>query len=129
MCNKAHLVAQGYAQIEGVDLGETFAPIARLEAIRLLLRFSCICQDKLYQMDVKRAFLNGLLNEDMFPSQRALLVRSILNMFINYVRPSMNLNKLHELSMNNCQSFFLSWVIVVAVLIKRCLLSVKDLIS
>ncbi|XP_050938640.1 uncharacterized mitochondrial protein AtMg00820-like [Cucumis melo] len=51
--NKAHSVAQGYAQFEGVDFDETFNPVARLEAIRLLLEISCIRKFKLYQMDVK----------------------------------------------------------------------------
>ena len=53
--NKARLVAQGYAQVEGVDFDEMFALVARLEAIRLLLRISYIQRFKLYQMDVKSA--------------------------------------------------------------------------
>jgi hypothetical protein len=57
--NKAWLVAQGYAQIEGVDFDETFALIALLESIRILLSISCHLGFKLYQMDVKSAFLNG----------------------------------------------------------------------
>ncbi|KAA0058253.1 putative mitochondrial protein [Cucumis melo var. makuwa] len=67
--NKARLVAQGYAQIEGVDFDETFAPVARLEAICLLLGISCIRKFKFYQMDVKRAFLNGYLNEELYVAQ------------------------------------------------------------
>ena len=62
--NKARLVAQGYTQIEGVDFDETFAPVARLESIRLLLGVACVLKFKLYQMDVKSAFLNGYLNEE-----------------------------------------------------------------
>lgn len=58
----ARLVAQGYTQIEGVDFDETFSLVARLGAIRLLLRVSCLLKLKLYQMDVKRDFLNGFLN-------------------------------------------------------------------
>jgi hypothetical protein len=57
--NKAKLVAQGYTQIEGLDFSETFAPVARLEAIRILLAYACAHNIKLYQMDVKSAFLNG----------------------------------------------------------------------
>ncbi|KAL0546131.1 hypothetical protein IC582_016037 [Cucumis melo] len=57
--NKARLVAQGYTQVEGVDFDETFALVARFEAIRLLLGISCIQKFKLYQIDVKSAFLNG----------------------------------------------------------------------
>ena len=57
--NKARLVAQGYTQVEGLDFGETYAPIVRLEAIRILLAYACAHNIKLYQMDVKSAFLNG----------------------------------------------------------------------
>ncbi|KAA0026117.1 gag-pol polyprotein [Cucumis melo var. makuwa] len=67
--NKARLVAQGYTQVEGVDFDETFAPVARLQAIRLLLGISCIQKFKLYQMDVKSAFLNEYLNEEVYVAQ------------------------------------------------------------
>ena len=59
--NKAHLIAQGYSQMEGVDYDETFAPVARMESIRILLALACHLKFKLYQMDVKTAFLNGFL--------------------------------------------------------------------
>ena len=58
MRNKARLVAQGYSQIEGIDFDETFAPVARLESIRILLAIACALKIKLFQMDVKSAFLN-----------------------------------------------------------------------
>ena len=61
--NKARLVAQGYTQVEGLDFGETYALVARLEAIRILLAYACAHNIKLYQMDVKSAFLNGYINE------------------------------------------------------------------
>src|SRR4051812_18258950 len=61
--NKARLVAQGFTQIEGLDFGETFAPVARLESIRILLAYASHHDFKLYQMDVKSAFLNGPLKE------------------------------------------------------------------
>jgi hypothetical protein len=51
--NKARLVAQGYSQVEGLDFGKTFAPVARLEAISILLAFAASKGFKLYQMDVK----------------------------------------------------------------------------
>jgi hypothetical protein len=51
--NKAHLIVQGLSQVEGLHIGETFAPIARLEAIRILLAFATFKGFKLYQMDVK----------------------------------------------------------------------------
>jgi hypothetical protein len=59
--NKARLVAKGYSQVEGLDFGETFAHVARLEAIRILLAFVASKRFKLYQMDVKSAFLNGVI--------------------------------------------------------------------
>ncbi|GAA0144491.1 transmembrane signal receptor [Lithospermum erythrorhizon] len=67
--NKARLVAQGYTQIEGVDIHETFAPVARLEAIRLLLSLACLLKFKLYQMDVNSAFLNGIVQEEVYVEQ------------------------------------------------------------
>ncbi|KAA0054769.1 putative mitochondrial protein [Cucumis melo var. makuwa] len=67
--NKARFVAQGYAQVEGVNFDETFAPVARLEAIHLLLGLSCIRRFKLYQMNVKSVFLSGYLNEEVYVAQ------------------------------------------------------------
>jgi hypothetical protein len=57
--NKARLVAQGFNQVEGLDFGKTFALVARLEAIRILLPFAASKGFKLYQMDVKSALLTG----------------------------------------------------------------------
>jgi hypothetical protein len=59
------LVAQGYTQVEGLDFGETYAPVARLEAIQFLLAFAAHHDFKLYQMDVKSAFLNGPLSKEV----------------------------------------------------------------
>jgi hypothetical protein len=64
--NKARLVAQGYSQVKGQDFGETFAPVARLEAIWILLAFAASMGFKLYQMDVKSEFLNGVIQEEVF---------------------------------------------------------------
>ena len=61
--NKARLIAQGYTQVEGIDFDETFAPVARLEAIRILLAYANHNNILLYQMDVKSAFLNGKIEE------------------------------------------------------------------
>ena len=69
ICNKARLVAQGYNQQEGIDYDETYAPVARLEAIRLLIAFASYKGFKLYQMDVKTAFLNGVLKEEVYVLQ------------------------------------------------------------
>jgi hypothetical protein len=59
--NKIRLVAQGYSQVEGLDFRGTFAPVARIEVIRILLAFAASKGFKLYQMDVKSAFLNGVI--------------------------------------------------------------------
>ena len=67
--NKARLVAQGYSQMEGVDYDETFSSVARMESIRILLALACQLKFKLYQMDVKTAFLNGFLKEDIYVAQ------------------------------------------------------------
>jgi hypothetical protein len=64
--NKLKLVAQGFSQKEGIDYEETFTPVARLEAIRILLDFSVAKGFKLHQMDVKSAFLNGVLGEEVY---------------------------------------------------------------
>jgi hypothetical protein len=64
--NKARHVAQGFSQVEGLDFGEIFALDARLEAIRILLAFATSKGFKLYQVDVKSVFLNGVIQEEMF---------------------------------------------------------------
>ena len=64
--NKARLVAQGYTRVEGIDFGETYAPVARLEAIRILLAYANYSNILLYQMDVKSAFLNGKIDEEVY---------------------------------------------------------------
>jgi hypothetical protein len=67
--NKGRLVCKGYAQIEGIDFEETFAPVARMEAICLLLAYACSKNVKVYQMDVKSSFLNGKLEEEVYIEQ------------------------------------------------------------
>ena len=67
--NKARLVAQGYTQVKGLDFGETYALVVRLEAIRILLAYACAHNIKLYQMDVKSVFLNGYINKEMYLEQ------------------------------------------------------------
>ncbi|GJZ54982.1 retrovirus-related pol polyprotein from transposon TNT 1-94 [Tanacetum coccineum] len=67
--NKARLVAQGYNQQEGIDYDETYASVARLESIRILLAYACALDFKLFQMDVKSAFLNSFINEEVYVLQ------------------------------------------------------------
>jgi hypothetical protein len=67
--NKSRLVAQGFSQKEGIDYEDTFVPVARLEAIRILLAFSVAKGFKLHQMDVKSAFLNVVLEEEVYVRQ------------------------------------------------------------
>ncbi|KAI3770624.1 hypothetical protein L6452_01764 [Arctium lappa] len=67
--NKARLVAQGYTQEEGIDYEELFAPVARIEAIRLFLAYASYMKFKVYQMDVKSAFLYGSIEEEVYVCQ------------------------------------------------------------
>jgi hypothetical protein len=59
--NKACLVAQGFSQVEGLDFGENFSPVARLEAIMILLTFAASKEFKLYQLDAKSDVPNGVI--------------------------------------------------------------------
>ncbi|GJZ20718.1 putative ribonuclease H-like domain-containing protein, partial [Tanacetum coccineum] len=67
--NKARLVAQGYTQVEGIDYDAVFAPVSRIEAIRLILAFASFMGFIVYQMDVKSAFLYGTIDEEVYVSQ------------------------------------------------------------
>ncbi|KAI3693103.1 hypothetical protein L6452_32933 [Arctium lappa] len=67
--NKARLVAQGYTQEEGIDYEEVFAPVERVEAIRLFLAYASYMKFKVYQMDVKSAFLYGKIDEEVYVCQ------------------------------------------------------------
>nr|GEU86325.1 retrovirus-related Pol polyprotein from transposon TNT 1-94 [Tanacetum cinerariifolium] len=67
--DKARLVAQGYNQQEGIDYDEIDALVARLESIRILLAYACSLDFKLFKMDVKSAFLNGFINEEVYVTQ------------------------------------------------------------
>ena len=69
MRNKARLATQDYSQEEGIDFDETFASVARLEAIRMLLAFACFKDFKLFQIDVKSALLNGYIVEEEYVEQ------------------------------------------------------------
>nr|GFC06042.1 retrovirus-related Pol polyprotein from transposon TNT 1-94 [Tanacetum cinerariifolium] len=67
--NKARLIAVGYSQQEGIDYDETFAPVARIEAIHLFLAYDVHKDFTVFQMDVKTAFLNGILKEEVYVGQ------------------------------------------------------------
>jgi hypothetical protein len=67
--NKARLVAKRYSQVEGLDFDETYALVARLESIRILLSYATYHGFKLYQMDVKSVFLNGPIKQEVYVEQ------------------------------------------------------------
>ncbi|GJW43264.1 putative ribonuclease H-like domain-containing protein [Tanacetum coccineum] len=67
--NKARLVVQGYKQEEGIDYDEVFAPVVRIEAIRLFFAYASFINFLVYQMDVKSAFLYGTIKEEVYVSQ------------------------------------------------------------
>jgi hypothetical protein len=67
--NKARLVTQGFSQVEGLDFEKIFAHVAHLETIRILLAFAVFKGFKLYQIDVKSAFLNSVIQEEVFIRQ------------------------------------------------------------
>ncbi|GJV34445.1 retrovirus-related pol polyprotein from transposon TNT 1-94 [Tanacetum coccineum] len=69
ICNKARLVVKGYAQEEGIDFEESFAPVARLEAVRIFVTHVAHKSFPVYQMDVKMTFLNGPLKEEVYVTQ------------------------------------------------------------
>jgi hypothetical protein len=95
--NKARLVDMGYSQVEGLDFDETYAPVARLESIQILLAYSTYHGFKLYQMDVKSAFFNGPIKKEVYvESPPALKIVSILHMSISSQRRFMGSNKPQE---------------------------------
>jgi hypothetical protein len=97
--NKARLVAKGYAQVAGLDFEETFAPVARLESIRILLAYAAHHSFRLFQMDVKSAFLNER-RRCMWSNPLALRMNGTLTMCVSSLRHSMDLSKPQEHGMN-----------------------------
>nr|GEU41073.1 retrovirus-related Pol polyprotein from transposon TNT 1-94 [Tanacetum cinerariifolium] len=78
--NRARLVSQGYNQQEKTDYDETYALVARIESIRILLAYSCALDFKLYQMELKNAFLNDFINEEVYVAQSSR--------FIDFAKPN-----------------------------------------
>jgi hypothetical protein len=119
--NKEQLVTKGYSQVKSLDFDETFAPVARLESIHMLLTYATQHSFKLYQMDIKSAFLNSLIKEEVYVEQTLTLkVRNILTMSINSIRCSMGLGKHQEHGMNALGIFLLK---IVLGLVRSTLLS------
>ncbi|GJU13522.1 retrovirus-related pol polyprotein from transposon TNT 1-94 [Tanacetum coccineum] len=67
--NKAWLVAKGYCQEEKIDFEDSFAPVARIEAIKIFIAYATYKNMPIYERDAKTAFLNGVLNEEVYASQ------------------------------------------------------------
>ena len=63
---KARLVAKGYRQVEGIDYDETFSPVAMLNSVRIMLAIAAFYDYEIWQMDVKTAFLNGFLKDELY---------------------------------------------------------------
>jgi hypothetical protein len=99
-------VAKGYAQVAGLDFEGTFAPVARLESIQILLAYAAHHSFKLFQMDVKSAFLNGPIKGEVYVEQPpALRMTGIPTMHISSLRRSMDLSKPQEHGMNALEIF------------------------
>ncbi|GKG40074.1 retrovirus-related pol polyprotein from transposon TNT 1-94, partial [Tanacetum coccineum] len=96
--NKARLVAKGYRQEEGIDFEESFAPVARIEAIRIFIANVAHKNMTVYQMDVKTAFLNGVLREEVYVSQPEGFVSTCL------VRHAVKVSTLPEILKGCCRS-------------------------
>jgi hypothetical protein len=107
--NKARLVARGYDQVVGLDFEETFVPVARLKSIRILLAYAAHHSFKLFQMDMKIAFFNGPIKEEVYVEQPLVLrMTGTPTMCISSLRRSMDLSKLQEHDMNGLEiSLFL----------------------
>ena len=104
MRNKIRLVAQGFTQVEDLDFGETFAPVARLEAIRMLLAYACSHNINFFQMDVKSAFLNArLVNLFLLSNLPVLKIPRSQIIYTSSLKLFMVLSKLvlHELGMKD----------------------------
>jgi hypothetical protein len=99
-------VAKGYAQVASLDFEETFAPVARLESIHILLAYAAHHSFKLFQMDVKSAFLNGPIKEEVYVEQPlASRMTGIPTTSTGSLRRSIDLSKPQEHGMNALEIF------------------------
>nr|GEY70720.1 retrovirus-related Pol polyprotein from transposon TNT 1-94 [Tanacetum cinerariifolium] len=94
--NKSRLISKGYIQQEGIDFEESFAPVARLEAVRMFIAYAAHKSFTIYKMDVKIAFLNGPLQEEVYVCQ------SLRGIFINQSQYTLKLLK--KDGMDGCDS-------------------------
>jgi hypothetical protein len=102
---KARLVAKDYAQVAGLDFEETFAPVARLESIRILLAYVAHHSFKLYEMDVKSTFLIGPIKEEVYVEQPlASRMMSTPTMCLSSLKRSMDISKPQEHGINSLEN-------------------------
>ena len=102
---KVILVAQRYSKKEGLDYEDTYAPVTRLEAIRMLLAFACFKNFKLCQMVVNSAFINGFINEEVYVKQPPGFENSHFPiMCLNFQKLYMVQSKLIEFGMKGFQN-------------------------
>nr|GEX41725.1 hypothetical protein [Tanacetum cinerariifolium] len=116
--NKARLVAQGHTQEEGIDYEEVFAPVARIEAIRLFLAYVSFMSFMVYQMDVKRAFLYGTIEEELMITRSTIYLREImraLQLVKLVIDPRERIavldGQLVQLPWDGCNVVVLSWIL------------------
>ncbi|KAK6152092.1 hypothetical protein DH2020_014727 [Rehmannia glutinosa] len=105
--NKARLVAKGYCQEEGIDFDETFAPVARLEAIRMFLAYAAHKNFIVYQMDVKSAFLNGILKEEVYVEQPPGFEKTLGDKVYKLKKALYGLSSKHRVWYDRLSSFLL----------------------
>jgi hypothetical protein len=107
--NKVRLVTKGYSQVKCLNFDKTFAPVARLESIRILVAYATHHDFKLYQMDIKSAFLNGLIKEEVYVKQHSSFKdKEYPNHVYKLIRRSMGLSELLVHDMNALGIFLLT---------------------